>query len=470
MFEAVIGIEIHCELKTRTKMFSGAPLAYGAKANTAVNEIDISMPGTLPQLNAKAVEYAVLLAKALQMEIDPLIQFDRKNYFYSDLPKGYQITQQFYPLGRNGRLLIDVEGEKKEIRINRLHMEEDTAKQFHKEGKTLIDFNRAGTPLLEIVSEADIRNGKEAAAYVDLLRLLVVSLKVSDGRMDEGSMRCDVNISLRENSEAPFGTKVEIKNLNSIANIQKAIEIEMKRQSEILLQGNQVVSQTLRFDEASQTTVMMRDKEAVLDYRYVTDPNIPIIRIADAILNQDLPELPWERLERYTQDYALSDYDASILVKNPELSDYFDTLAKRFKNYKLIVNWLTQDLLAVIEQKGDKTFEEWIKADHFIALFENLEQKKINSKQAKTVFEAMLQGKNPNDTIRDENMSQVSDEAVLIAWIEEVLAANPSIIEDYKKGLDKALKFVVGQVMKKSQGKANPALTQKLVVSLLDKK
>ncbi|CAM3592603.1 Asp-tRNA(Asn)/Glu-tRNA(Gln) amidotransferase subunit GatB [Erysipelothrix urinaevulpis] len=469
MYEAVIGIEVHCELLTNTKMFSASPLRYGVEPNTAINEVDLAYPGTLPQVNAQAVKQAVLLTKALNCTLDPVLRFDRKNYFYSDLPKGYQITQQYYPLGKDGLFPIMVADQVMDVRINRLHLEEDTAKQFHEIDKTLIDFNRAGTPLVEIVTEADFRSGQQAAAYVENLRLLVVHLGVSNGKMAEGSLRCDVNISLRPKGQEKFGTKVEIKNLNSINNIEKAIEYEIKRQTEILDNKEAVVQQTRRFDEASQTTVLMRTKDDVVDYRYFRDPNIPAIKIHDDILNAELIELPLTKMKRYQSEYNLSAYDAKVLVNNPEISQYFDALTSKSSEYKLMVNWLTQDLLAVFDQKEDKSMTEWITPDYFVQFIDAISSKTISSKQAKKVFTGLLEGIEPKKYIKDNKMVQISDEKVLTEWIMDVLENNPQVLDDYRNGLDKSMKFVVGQVMKLSKGQANPQFTNMLVEQILAK-
>lgn len=463
-YEAVIGIEIHCELKTNTKMFSGAPVSYGARPNTAINEIDISMPGTLPQVNKRAVEFGVLLSKALKCDIDPLVRFDRKNYFYSDLPKGYQITQNFHPLGAHGSMDVLVGDTLKTIRINRLHMEEDTAKQFHEGEATLIDFNRAGTPLLEIVTEADIRTGEEAAAYVEALRMMVVYLGVSDGRMDEGSLRCDVNISVRPIGQEKFGNKVEVKNLNSISNIQKSIEFEKQRQIELIEKGETIVTETRRFDEKLQETVSMRSKESAVDYRYFVEPNIMPIRLPQSILDIEVPELPNEKILRYQDEYGLSFYDASVLVKNQELCAYFESLVNQSQEYKLIVNWLTQDVIASLDKKGQSSMEAWISPSNFIDFISAIASNTISSKQAKVVFSKMVEGKSALDVIKEEGMVQISDESQLITWITEILDSKPSIVEDYRNGLDKSIKFVVGQVMKLSKGQANPKLTNELVL------
>ncbi|NLL75412.1 MAG: Asp-tRNA(Asn)/Glu-tRNA(Gln) amidotransferase subunit GatB [Erysipelothrix sp.] len=467
-YEAVIGIEIHCELMTKTKMFSSAPLDYGATPNTAVNEIDLAMPGTLPSVNKQAVAYGLRLAQALHLEIDSLVRFDRKNYFYSDLPKGYQITQQFHPLGQHGYFDILVKDEVKRIRINRLHMEEDTAKQFHENDKTLIDLNRAGTPLLEIVTEADFATGEEAAAYVEGLRLLVVHMGISDGKMAEGSYRCDVNISIRPVGQEAFGTKVEIKNLNSISNVQKSIEFEIKRQTEVLNEGGSIIQETRRFDEKLQETVSMRVKETLVDYRYFAEPNIPPIRLSNEFMDQPVIELPLTRQLRYVEDYKLSMYDAGVLVKNLELSEYFEAICEKSHNAKAVVNWLTQDLLAHSDLKGERSYSEWISVDAMASLLEEIEKGTISSKQAKEVFEHVVLGKMPKDIIEELGMVQVSDIAQIESWVQSVLDENPQAIIDYKNGMKKSVGFVVGQVMKLSKGQVNPKLASQTVVRLLD--
>ena len=468
-YEAVIGIEIHCELSTQSKMFSGSPVDFNAAPNTAVNETDVAYPGTLPSVNKQAVSYGVALSKALNMKIDPLIKFDRKNYYYSDLSKGYQITQQFYPLGSHGTFDILVDGEVMNVRINRLHMEEDTAKQFHENEKTLIDFNRAGTPLLEIVTEADFRTGEQAAAYVEGLRQVVVQMGISDGIMAEGSYRCDVNISLRPVGQEEFGTKVEIKNLNSISNVQKSIEFEMVHQAEVLNSGGVIIQETKRFDEASQTTITMRTKETLVDYRYFREPNIPVIQIPDSMLDQTIIELPLAMGLRFQEQYELSQYDAMVLVKDRDLSNYFELIAQETPTYKLIVNWITQDLQSQLASKGARTYVEWISPQHFAAFLGSIHKGDISSKQAKEVFEHLIQGKDPLATIKELGMVQVSDEATIEAWVNDVLEANPQAIEDYKNGLKKSLGFVVGQVMKLSQGQVNPKLANQIAVRILEK-
>ncbi len=472
-FEVIIGIEIHCELKTKTKMFSGAPVLFGEKANTCVNEIDLGHPGTLPSVNKKAVELAIKAASAFQCEIDPVLRFDRKNYYYSDLPKGYQITQQFYPIGKNGQVVIEVEGEQKVIRIQRMHMEEDTAKQFHNDSGTLIDFNRAGTPLIEIVSEADMRSGKEAAAYVEKIRMLLDYLEVSDVKMEEGSMRCDVNISLREKGTTAFGVKSEIKNLNSISNVQKAIEAEIERQTQILLSGGKVEQETRRYDEALKNTVLMRKKEGSVDYKYFPDPNLTPIRVDENWIKEiqaSLPELPDARKKRYMNELGLNDYDAQQLIQNKEMAAFYDEVCKHCKEYKLIANWIITELSAALYKQNKTMKENPCKAEYLASMIQMIKAGEISSKQGKVVFEEIMQGKDPKKVVEEKGMKQMSDAGELLSIVTSVLDANPQSIEDFKNGKDRAVGFLVGQVMKASKGQANPTLTNQLIQEELKKR
>ena len=471
-YEVIIGIEIHCELKTKTKMFSGAPVLFGAPANTCVNEIDLGHPGTMPCLNKQAVAMAVQACTALNMEIDPLVRFDRKNYYYTDLPKGFQITQQFYPIGRRGHVEIETENGPKVIRIERLHMEEDTAKQFHYDAGTLIDFNRAGTPLVEIVSEPDIRSGREAMAYVEKLRQTLYYLGVSDVKMEEGSMRCDVNISLRPVGTEKFGVKTEIKNLNSISNVQKAVEYEIERQTQILNEGGQVVQETRRFDEASRTTISMRKKEGAVDYKYFPEPNIFPIQLDPEWIRQlqaAMPEMPEVRQARYAE-LGLPENDIAILVANKELADYYDQVMKHTQHAKIAANWVIVELPAGLTKMNTKLAENPVAPQAMAELVNMIVGGEISGKQAKIVFEEVLQGKDPKQVAQEKGMKQLSDSSALIALINQVLDEQPQSITDYKNGKDRAVGFLVGQVMKKSKGQANPAMTNKLIVEELKKR
>ncbi len=472
-YDVVIGFEIHCELKTKHKMFSAGPAAFGQRANTCVNEIDLGHPGTLPSVNKQAVRYAIMASTALNMSIDRLVRFDRKNYYYTDLPKGFQITQQFHPIGSNGYLDIETEDGIKRIRIERLHMEEDTAKQFHLDTQTLIDFNRSGTSLVEIVSLPDMSSGKEAAAYVSKLREILFYLGVSDVKMEEGSMRCDINISLKPEGSEKYGTKVEIKNLNSISNVQKAVDFEIERQSKIYDENGRVAQETRRFDEATQTTVSMRMKEASVDYKYFPEPNIfPILLDSEWVkkIQENLPELPDQRRTRYMNEYGLGSYDANVLISNKELSDFYEEVCKVAKDGKIAANWCISELSGALAKRSETLSSMKLSADHLGALINMILDKEISGKQAKEVFEDVLEGKDPKEVAAAKGMKQVSDTSAILALINQVLDENPQSIADFKNGKSRAVGFLVGQVMKKSKGQANPAMTNQLLTEELKKR
>ncbi len=473
-FETVIGIEIHCELKTKSKMFSSAANAFDAEPNTNVSAVDMAFPGIMPVLNKKAVEYAIMASTALNMEIDDVLMFDRKNYFYPDLPKGFQITQDKRPIGKEGYIEVDIDGVKKKIGIERLHMEEDTAKQLHFQDYTLINYNRCGVPLIEIVSKPEIRNGKEAAAYVEKLRSLLLYTGVSDVKMEEGSMRCDVNVSIRPYGSKKFGVKTEVKNLNSVSNVMKAVDYEVERQKKLLLSGGVVEQETRRFDELTKQTVLMRKKTDAVDYKYFTEPNIAPIKLERSwieSIQSKIPELPDKRLDRYINELGLSSYDASILIANKEIAFYFDDVVKLCNLPKLAANWIMTSVMAYLN-KENKTIEEVnLPAANLAKLIVMIDSGKISSKQGKEVFETMLAtNKDPEVIAKEKNMMQISDEGVILAMVLEVLDANPKAIEDIKNGRTNLIGFLVGQVIKKSQGKANPGLVNKLVRAELDKR
>lgn len=472
-YETIIGIEIHCQLKTKTKMFSSTPVSFDEKANTCVNEIDLAHPGTLPVLNKEGVKLAIKACTALKCEIDPLVKFDRKNYYYSDLPKGFQITQQFHPIGQNGRVTIETEAGKKEVRINRIHMEEDTAKQFHTEIGTLLDFNRSGIPLIEIVSEPDIRNGAEAAAYVEKLRTILYYLGVNDGKLEEGSMRCDVNVSIRPEGSTTFGTKTEVKNLNSLSNIQKAIDAEVARQIELVENGGVVEQATRRYDETQKTTVLMRKKEGAVDYKYFPEPNIFPIRLDLNWIKEiqdNMEELPDDRKARFMNEYGLNNYDASVLVANRELSDFYDEVCKYTTNYKKACNWVIVELVAYLNKANIKVKNNPCNPKYLADMINMVEAQEISGKQAKVVFEEIMSGKDPKVVVEEKGMKQVSDEGALLAIVTQVLDANPQSIADFKNGKNRAVGFLVGQVMKASKGQANPQMTNKMIVEELNKR
>ena len=472
-FEAVIGLEIHVEMKTVSKMFSSGPVSFGIDPNTEVSIVDMAFPGIMPVPNKQAVINAIRVSNALHMSIDDTVIFERKNYFYSDLPKGYQITQQFRPIGKEGYLTIETSNGIKKIGIERLHMEEDTCKQLHSWDFSLLDYNRAGIPLIEIVSKPEMRSGEEAAKYVEKIRSIVSFLDVSDGKMEEGSLRCDVNISLREKGTEKFGTKVEIKNLNSLANIQKAIEFEISRQSIILEFGGHIEQETRRFDEGSKETVLMRVKTDAVDYKYFTEPNITPIKLSKEFIDEAIktsPELAEHRLERY-KALGLNDYDSSLLLANKATSDYFDEVNKSSANPKLIANWIIGDVQSYLNKTNTSIKDFQISPSHLGALIKLVESNKVSNKQAREIFEKMLEeDKDPNKYVEELGFSQVSDTNTLLIIINELLDQNPQLVIDYKAGKDRVLGFFVGQIMKKTQGKANPSLTSKLLIDAIKRR
>ena len=473
-YEPVIGIEVHCELKTDSKMFSPGKCSFGDMPNTNVNRIDLGYPGILPLVNKHAIEYAIMACHALNLNIDHELWFDRKNYFYSDLPKGYQITQDARPIGSNGYLEVSLpDGSTKKVNIVRLHMEEDTAKQTHFKDYSLIDYNRCGTPLIEIVTDAGIRSVDEAVAYIDKLKSTLAFIGVSDAKMEEGSIRCDINISIRPVGETKFGTKVEVKNLNSLNNVALALNYEVKRQAELLDKGIKIIQETRRFDEASKTTKTLRVKTDAVDYKYFTEPNIVPIVLEDDFINKviaSVPELPDSRKNRYLNEYGLNDYDASLLLQSKEFSDYFEEAVKLCKQPKLVANWMLTDLSAYMNKEGYDITSVNINPTRLAGLVSIIADNTISSKQAKEVFEIMKsEDKDARDIAKEHNMIQVSDEGFIVALVKEVLEANLSVVEQYKAGRTNVLGFLVGQVLKKSQGKANPGLVNKILNQEINK-
>ncbi len=472
-FEAVIGLEIHVELKTKTKMFSRAPIDFKAEPNTLVTPIDLALPGTLPLVNKKAVIFAIRVSNALHMKIDHLIRFDRKNYFYSDLPKGYQITQDRYPIGSEGYIDLEVEDKIKRVRIQRLHLEEDTAKQLHIGNETLIDYNRAGIPLIEIVTYPDIRSGKEASSYIEKIRQIVTFSDVSDGKMEEGSLRCDVNISLRPYGATTFGEKVEIKNLNSISNVEKAINLEIKRQEKILLKGENVIAETRRYDDSIKDTVSMRSKDETIDYKYFPETNILPIKLSDAFVNEAIatcPELADKKKKRYIEEYSLSDYDADILLLDKYNAAYFDEAVKFTSFYKTLSNWVTVEIATYLNSEQICISDFPIEPKRIALLVNLIESGDVSNKQARDIFTIMLNSTDePLNIAKTHNLMQISDENLILETIRIVLKENKGAIEDYRAGKDRAFGFLIGKIMGKSRGKFNPTLTSKLLKQEIDK-
>ena len=466
---AVIGIEMHIQMDTCSKMFSYAPVSKGKEANSCVGLYDFAFPGTLPTVNKQAVINAIRVANALNMSIDDTIMFERKNYFYSDLPKGYQLTQQFRPLGKDGYLLV---GDKK-IEIERLHIEEDTCKQLHDLDYSLLDYNRAGIPLVEIVTKPRSYSKEEVAKYVEKIRSIVSFLCVSSGRMEEGSLRCDVNVSLMKRGENKFGTKVEIKNLNSISNIKKAIEFEISRQSKLLDEGKTIVQETRRFNEKSKKTASMRVKIDEVDYKFFTEPNIPHIKLSKEFIEETIkssPELAEAKMKRY-MSLGLNEYDSALLTSSIEISKYFEEVISYNTNPKAIANCINVLILSYLN-KNDITIDELsIRPKRLAQLIKLVESNKISIKQAKAIFATMIDSDlEPEEIMSKSNINQNSDVESLTKVVRQVLDDNPEAIKDYKNGYDKALGFLMGQVMKLTNGNANPQIANKILIEEIQRR
>ncbi|GIP54633.1 MULTISPECIES: Asp-tRNA(Asn)/Glu-tRNA(Gln) amidotransferase subunit GatB [Paenibacillus] len=472
-YETVIGLEVHVELHTKTKIFCGCSTEFGAPPNSHTCPVCLGHPGVLPVLNRQAVDYAMKAAMALNCEIGDVSKFDRKNYFYPDSPKAYQISQFDQPIGENGYIDIEVDGVTKRIGITRLHLEEDAGKLTHVDGgyASLVDFNRVGTPLVEIVSEPDLSSPEEARAYLEKLRAIMQYCDVSDVKMEEGSMRCDANISLRPQGQKEFGIRAELKNMNSFRGVVRGLEYEQYRQAEILDDGGQVVQETRRWDEAQGKTFSMRGKEEAHDYRYFPDPDLVKIHIdqdwKDRI-RASIPELPDARKARYASEYGLPDYDAGVITSSKPLADLFESSLGYTKDAKAVSNWIMGDLLGYLNSSGLELAEVKLSGQGLGEMINLIEKGTISSKIAKTVFKEMLQsGKLPQQIVEEQGLVQISDEGAILAIVKEVVANNPASVQDYKAGKDKAIGFLVGQVMKQSKGKANPGLANKLLVEVL---
>ena len=467
-FEAIIGLEIHVQMKTKSKMFSSSPNSFSRHPNTEVTPFDMAYPGTMPTVNKQAVINAIRVANALHMEIDHTLYFDRKNYFYSDLPKGFQITQQFRPIGKEGYLdVLDKEGKVKRIGIERIHMEEDTCKQLHFASYSLLDYNRAGTPLVEIVSKPDIRSGTEAMHYVEGIRNIVIYTLTSDGKMEEGSLRCDVNVSLRPFGCEKFGTKVEIKNLNSTKNIEAALDYEIARQASCLLSGIPVAQETRRYDEASGKTVLMRVKTDAVDYKYFPEPNITPIALSDEFVQNAIdtcPELYDAKKARYVAS-GLSDTDAEIILSDLAMATYFEEASKGAKNLKTVANFLIVEVNGYLNKNGIGIVSFPLPASTLCEIA-NKQEDGYTHKQCADMLSYCLEneGTSAEDAIKAKNIvKQSNDEGLVLSLVTKVLDANPQSIEDYKNGKDRAVGFLIGQVMKEAKGKVNPASVAKVM-------
>jgi aspartyl-tRNA(Asn)/glutamyl-tRNA(Gln) amidotransferase subunit B len=472
-YEAVIGLEIHAELLTASKIFCGCPTAFGAPPNTQVCEVCLGMPGSLPVLNKKAVEFALKMALATECRINPESVFARKNYFYPDLPKGYQISQYELPLAEHGFLAINIDGAARRIGITRIHLEEDAGKLIHSESQpvSLVDFNRTGVPLIEIVSEPDLRTPEEAVEYFKGLRNILLYLEICDGNMEEGSLRCDANISLRPVGQAEFGTRAELKNMNSFRFVRAALEYEIKRQRALLAAGGEIVQETRLWDTAANQTVSMRGKEEAHDYRYFPDPDLVPVRVSGEwieSLRKDLPELPTARRQRFQAHYDLPEYDAEVLTSDKALADYFEAAVKEFPRPKQVSNWIMGELMRELKKAEAGIAACRVTPAALARLLELVEQGTISGKLAKAVFEDMVaSGRDPETIIKEKGLTQISDTGALEAAAQEIINAHPQEVANYKAGKTKVMGFFVGQLMKQTRGQANPQLANEIFQRLL---
>jgi aspartyl-tRNA(Asn)/glutamyl-tRNA(Gln) amidotransferase subunit B len=471
-YEAVIGLEVHTHLMTKSKLFCGCSTTFGAEPNQNVCPVCMGMPGVLPVLNQYAVELAVRVGLAAHCEIAPRSIFDRKSYFYPDLPKGYQISQYETPVCKGGYIDIPAaNGESRRIRLVRIHLEEDAGKNVHEPSASLVDFNRSGVPLVEIVSEPDIRSPAEAAAYLHELRDILRYTGASDGRMEEGSFRCDVNVSVRKRGAPEFGVKVEVKNLNSFRFVENAIDYEVSRQIEVVESGGRVLQETHLWDPEREQTRPMRSKEFANDYRYFPEPDLPPLVIPAAtieVIRRSMPELPAARRARYVAEYGLSDYDAGVLIAERDFADYFEAMLPGLNNPKGAANWVMTEVLRAVNESGKPVAQAAPPAGESGALLKMVEAQKISLNAAKTAFAAMCKsGKSADATITELGLAQVSDQGAIAAACDKVLAAEPDKVAEFRGGRDKLFGFFVGQVMKAMGGKANPKVINEILKAKL---
>ena len=468
-YEAVIGLEVHAQLQTNTKIFCGCETAFGEEANTRTCPVCIGMPGVLPVLNRKAVEYIIKTGLATHCTVASFSRFARKNYFYPDLPKGYQISQYELPLCEKGYVEIVVDGAVKKVGLTRIHLEEDAGKNLHQSGggASLVDLNRAGTPLMEIVSEPDIRSSDEAAEYLKKLRSILRYIEVSDADMEKGNFRCDINISLRPAGAKEFGTRAEVKNVNSFKFVQKAIEYEIKRQAQVLDAGGKVVQETRLFDSSKGVTFSMRSKEEAHDYRYFPEPDlVPVVTAKETVesIGQTIPELPDAKRERFVKKYELPAYDADMLTQSRAMAAYYEEATGLSGRPKVVSNWMMGELMRLLNAENREIEDCPVRPDRLAGLVKLIEAGTISTKIAKTVFEEMYKsGKDAATVVKEQGLTQVSDSGAIEQIIADVISANPAQHADYKAGKEKLFGFFVGQVMKASKGKANPELVNELL-------
>jgi len=471
-YETVIGLEVHVELKTLTKIFCPSSTTFGGDPNTHVCPVCLGLPGVLPVMNKKVLEYAIRVGLALNCQIAAFSKFDRKNYYYPDLPKNYQISQYDLPIAEHGHLNVELDGVEKRVGITRVHMEEDAGKLVHQgtistTPYTLVDYNRTGVPLVEIVSDPDLRSPEEARAYLEKLKAIIQYTGVSDCKMEEGSLRCDANISVRPAGSTTLGTKAEIKNMNSFKALQRALHYEVERQIEVLEEGGRVVQETRTWDEAKGVTLSMRSKEHAHDYRYLPDPDlVPMVIDRGWVeeIRSALPELPDQRKDRYVREYGLPEYDAAVITSSKEMADYFERCLSGYANAKSVSNWVMGDLTRLLNAGGMEITRCRIAPDQLAGMLRLLDSGTISGKIAKTVFEEMFEtGKDPDSIVKEKGLVQISDQGAIEAAVDQALAANPKVVEDFRAGKEKALGFLVGQVMKVTRGKANPEMVNSII-------
>ena len=468
-YETVIGLEVHVELATATKIFCSCPTEFGKEPNTHVCPVCLGLPGSLPVLNKRVVEFAIKAGLALNCEIPRFAKFDRKNYFYPDLPKAYQISQFDLPLAVNGYLEFELNGEIRRVGITRVHMEEDAGKLLHGEfaDYSLADYNRTGVPLIEIVSEPDLRSPEEAKAYLEKLKSIIQYTGISDVKMEEGSLRCDANISIMPAGSKQFGTRSEIKNMNSFKAVQRGLAYEVERQKEVLETGGRVVQETRRWDEHKGITYSMRSKEEAHDYRYFPDPDlVPIIVEPDwvAEIGRSLPEMPDARRKRYLSSWGLSEYDAEVITASKAMADFFEATLAEYHDAKAVANSLMGEILKYLNAQGTEIQQTKLTPSHLVELLKLQDEGIISGKIAKTVFEEMFSsGKKPAQIVKEQGLVQISDQGAIAAIVAQVIADNPKSVEDFKAGTEKAIGFLVGQVMKISKGRANPEIANQLL-------
>ncbi|WP_422397248.1 Asp-tRNA(Asn)/Glu-tRNA(Gln) amidotransferase subunit GatB [Spiroplasma endosymbiont of Lonchoptera lutea] len=470
--QPVIGIEIHIELKTKTKMFSNSPVTFASIPNSQVNEIDLGYPGSLPSINKQAVVLAIRACQALNMKINPVLSFDRKNYFYPDLPKGYQITQQNNPIGSNGKLTIATNNMQQDILVTRLHLEEDTAKQIHLDNITLLDYNRAGIGLIEIVSEPVIYDVETAINYIETLRKTLLHLGVSNAKMSEGSFRCDINISLRPIESKDFFKRVEVKNLNSLNNVKRAIEFEIKRQTNLINQGTPLKSnETRRFDEKTKTTILMRSKESTVDYKYFPEPNIVPISLEqhwiEEIINTSPESYPQKQI-RYVETYGLHINEVNVLLQDIELTNFFEKTIEHTKYYRLVLNMLIGDISAYLKQKDAFLLDTQLTPINLAQIVDILQRKEISQRQAKTLLLHLLENNvSVEQSIKQLNLQQINDEKIIRSLIKPFILENLQILKDYPSRPERVLKFYMGHLMKVTKGQVNPEIGQKIIEEII---